>query len=417
MIVVLADDITGAAEIAGVALNYGIQSDFLLSEDGSLPHQTSNSGKELVVISTNSRSLTEQQALTIYQRLIGEVHSYYSGQIQFFKKCDSVLRGYVLTELVPLIRLSGKVVLQPANPTAQRVISKGLYLVEGEPINKTPFCNDPDFPAVTADVGQLLQTRNPLFFTSSDYTLKLNTGIKEHSPNGVYLTDCNSEEDMMRLLTSLPSGSDNIIFAGSSAFFGQYLQCIHTKKQALKSGGEVSTIKQPFLVLAGSAHNCTVELRRQFEKAGMSVICFNNELRKENFNIKELDKLTAQLTEAYRRTINQPPATIPDNSGLPPCFQSGRGILLMIGGDKVEFNGAASVLNQRLCSAASDFIRSCEIKEVYCSGGATAWELLHQMQWKQLIPERSIAPGVLRMAVDVKAGNYLTIKPGSYPWM
>ena len=81
MIVVIADDITGAAEIGGIALRYGF--DVLLSDE------LDDAGNhEVIVIYTNTRSMTESEAAQIMGKLTSK-----SMQLKpslFYKKTDSV---------------------------------------------------------------------------------------------------------------------------------------------------------------------------------------------------------------------------------------------------------------------------------------------------------------------------------------
>ena len=64
MILVLADDITGAAEIAGVALSYGRRT-FLSM--GHIPQDTNNA--DVIVIATDIRSGDKENAAFVIKRL------------------------------------------------------------------------------------------------------------------------------------------------------------------------------------------------------------------------------------------------------------------------------------------------------------------------------------------------------------
>src|SRR5690606_22283234 len=153
MITVIADDLTGAAEIAGVCLRYGVQVAFGLD---SIPEQSA----KVVVIATDSRSQTEHEAYKPHQKIAKQVFEKTESPI-VFKKCDSVLRGYVLTELKALMEASGKpqVLLQPSNPEGNRIIKNGVYYVDGIEIENTGFSTDPDFPAKTSSVATILSER------------------------------------------------------------------------------------------------------------------------------------------------------------------------------------------------------------------------------------------------------------------
>ncbi len=113
--IVIADDITGAAEIAGIAFEKGRQVRLLCST--SVCGDTI-AAEETVVIATDTRSMTEEDAAA-------EIRRQTSHLSPLFKKTDSALRGHVVAELTALMETTGfkRVVYLPANP------SKGLSLI------------------------------------------------------------------------------------------------------------------------------------------------------------------------------------------------------------------------------------------------------------------------------------------------
>ena len=123
MITVIADDITGAAEIAGVCLRFGLEVSFGID---AIPIKDA----QITVIATDSRSFSEEEAYQLHLQLTKKVIQKNKNQI-IFKKCDSVLRGHILTELAASMDASGKeiVLLQPSNPISNRCINEGMYYV------------------------------------------------------------------------------------------------------------------------------------------------------------------------------------------------------------------------------------------------------------------------------------------------
>jgi uncharacterized protein YgbK (DUF1537 family) len=127
MVVVIADDFTGAAEMAGIALT----KQFSVEIVTSLPLKTEAS---VVVISTDTRSLPEEEAklkLEEVTQFLQEIKPSF-----LFKKIDSVLRGHIVAETEVLLnRLSfTKALLVPTNPSLGRTIRDGHYFVQNVPI-------------------------------------------------------------------------------------------------------------------------------------------------------------------------------------------------------------------------------------------------------------------------------------------
>jgi uncharacterized protein YgbK (DUF1537 family) len=119
MIAVIADDLTGAAELGGIALRHG-----LTSEVQTEFHPTDEA--EVIVIDTDSRSCPPEEAAARIRAQAQELTSI--GFDWLYKKVDSVLRGPVVAELEALLAASGrqKALLVPANPSLGRTIRNVL---------------------------------------------------------------------------------------------------------------------------------------------------------------------------------------------------------------------------------------------------------------------------------------------------
>src|SRR5262245_27954816 len=90
MIIAIADDITGAAELAGIGLRYGLK--VVLSVTPADDHDA-----DLLVIYTNTRSMQKRDAAEEMRRLTSKAKE--MKPQMFYKKTDSVLRGHVIAEL------------------------------------------------------------------------------------------------------------------------------------------------------------------------------------------------------------------------------------------------------------------------------------------------------------------------------
>src|SRR5688572_20676473 len=112
MIIVIADDLTGAAEIAGIGLRYNLKTEVFLS-----PATVTNVPKDLIVICTDSRSMTRQNAEWITGFTMEKAKQIRPSLV--YKKIDSVFRGYVLDEIrIEMSRLRlDKALVLAANPS------------------------------------------------------------------------------------------------------------------------------------------------------------------------------------------------------------------------------------------------------------------------------------------------------------
>ena len=115
MIVVIADDFTGAAELAGICLRYGLTTTVCTEE-------LINANTDVLLINTDSRSLKKDKAIVVTERIVKQVLQLQPEWI--YKKIDSVLRGHIIDELKVQMQLTGKqkAFFMPANPSLGRTI-------------------------------------------------------------------------------------------------------------------------------------------------------------------------------------------------------------------------------------------------------------------------------------------------------
>src|SRR5882672_3582695 len=149
MIGVIADDLTGAAELGGIGLRYGLQAEVVL--EGKCDREA-----DLLCLDTDSRSCRANEAARRAAAAARKLRM--AGAVWIYKKVDSVLRGNVLAEVSAIRQALGlhSALLVPANPGFGRVIRKGRYFVKGKPIDQTDFARDPEYPRRSSNVLKML---------------------------------------------------------------------------------------------------------------------------------------------------------------------------------------------------------------------------------------------------------------------
>jgi D-threonate/D-erythronate kinase len=383
MITVIADDLTGAAEIAGVCLRYGLKVAFGLD---SVPEELA----DVVVIATDSRSGTIDGAYRIHRLMATKALT--ADNTLVFKKVDSVLRGYVVQELKALMTVSGKskVLLQPSNPVAGRCIREGKYFVEETLLENTGFSSDPDFPADTSDITDLLNQRALVGEKINQYPI-ITGRVVDFREKAFYVPDCNSVEE---LGLPLVNWDPDVLLAGSAAFFEQVLLKITGATKA--NNNPKINISSAFLIVCGTAHPQGQRfLERLKTEAGCPICYFPSQFLQEKISEGEFSRWAKSL--------------IPD-------WKWSNKMAVSVSQSKVSFPGSSSLLRLRMDEVVAELVKNCPVQELLIEGGATAYSVLNYLKWKTLIPEQELEPGVVRMRVGRKPSLYLTIKPGSYSW-
>ena len=359
-VIVIADDFSGAAELAGISLRYGLMLSVLLNrgEDTELLNN-SPLGDGGFVVCTDSRSLKKEEAIVVTERTVKQVLQLQPEWI--YKKTDSVLRGHIVDELKVQMQLTGKqkAFFMPANPSLGRTISKGKYFVNNVPLNETGFANDPEFPVKSSLVKEVLQNEVEV--------LTLEDVLPDE---GIVVGEVKTVDDYKQWAAM---ADDSWLLSGTGDFFTALLE-----KQFKQSATAAPQLQHPFLYVSGTA----------FTERKMAI----KKIAAEKNNVCYLN--SENETEVISKAI-----TISKTTAVILAF------------DDVEFALSAANLRQWMAAVVKKIIDAASIKELFIEGGSTAAAILQQLNIKVLKPVNELSRGVVRM----KAGDlFITVKPGSY---
>jgi len=155
-VVVIADDLSGAAELAGIAFARGHSAEVQRQFDPA-------SDAAVIAVDTDSRHLAPEAAAKRVERVTQAAIAARPAWI--YKKVDSVLRGNVRVETETLLQIlqTPLAILVPANPSRGRTIVGGRLLIDGVPLDQTAFRQDPEHPRETSVVADLLGPTSRIF--------------------------------------------------------------------------------------------------------------------------------------------------------------------------------------------------------------------------------------------------------------
>ncbi|HKY73921.1 MAG TPA: four-carbon acid sugar kinase family protein, partial [Patescibacteria group bacterium] len=146
-ILTIADDTTGALDVAGSFFSRGYSSSVALNSASS---EINNSS---IVFDLNNRYESDETHAKLFEgelRLI--VRRYDANNI--FLKVDSTLRGHIQSDVNSLREVfrDRPIFIAPAFPHSGRLCINGIYVVEGKPITESVFANDPSFKMSSSDM-------------------------------------------------------------------------------------------------------------------------------------------------------------------------------------------------------------------------------------------------------------------------
>jgi uncharacterized protein YgbK (DUF1537 family) len=372
MIGVIADDLTGAAEIGAVGWRHGLRAEVVIEGE---PDRDA----ELVCLDTDSRLCPPDEAAQRARKAALVLQNY--GAEWIYKKTDSLLRGNVTPEIEAVIRqlgLSGAL-LVPANPSLGRTIVNRQYFVDGRPVHETEFARDPSHPRSSPTVLEMLDQPclMPVFERKPWEPLP---------PRGIVVGEVASAEG---LRAWAGSRNGNWLMAGGAEFFGSLLK-------PGKACPEASLPPGRELFVCGSASETTRKFVTSQVKRGVPV--FSLPAETATTGAPSPAAVTALASEVIAALEAQPR------------------VILQIGLSPVKDIPHAGTLATHLAGVVEAVLRRASVGHVLAEGGATAAALVRRMGWRCLTVTGELVPGVVELAVKGGAAPLVTIKPGSYAW-
>jgi uncharacterized protein YgbK (DUF1537 family) len=381
MIGVIADDLTGAAELGAVGLRHGLRAEIMVN-GGDQP----DAWADLVCVNTDSRSCAPAEAgqrAADAAKLLRQ-----AGATWIYKKVDSVLRGQVTAEVESVMKqlCLPRAFLVPANPSLGRTIRDGQYFVRGRPIHRTEFARDPEHPRKTPRVLELLQKPDT-------FPIRV-TGVGEVPPDaGIMVGETATSQDVQQWAAQRNAQT---LSAGGAEFFGALLTAEDAGIPATTGQNFPATVSDRELFVCGTASRSCRKFVKDSQKRGTPVFSLPLELVwRPEFTPGATDAIGQRVVAAFKA---HPRVIL--NVGLPP----------------VREPAIARRLSNHLVQIAVATLQRVAIGHVFAEGGATAAELVRRMGWTRLSTLRESAPGVATMAVEGNSSLLLTIKPGSYAW-
>lgn len=377
MIVVIADDLTGAAELGGLGLRYGLKVE--INTEVNV-----HSGADLLIVSTDTRSMEKQEAIEAIADITQRV-----AQIKpqlIFKKVDSVLRGHIVAELTTqLAQLNlNTALLVPANPASGRTLTNGTYYINGQPVHLSSFSNDPEFAITSSNVLDMLGIDvTEIYIKKKD---------EQWPETGVIVGEVENNADLKAWAQRV---NDKILAAGASGFFTAILDKLFANENQPVDLNPPDVL-YPALYLSGTTFNKKIEDIRKIKSDGGPV----------SYMPSQVINSPNPTVDAYNKWADEVAVLLTNNKKA----------IIAIDPNTVHGKETALSLRTKTAKAVEKIFDRIYIGELFVEGGSTAAAIIKRLNFNCLYPVKEYVPGVVRMSVEEKQNLYLTIKPGSYDW-
>lgn len=257
---VIADDFTGANDTGVQLAKKGARTEVMLT-----PQQKPSRRTDVLVINTDSRALSADQAGIAVTRALSAWLGTTQNNVLIYKKIDSTLRGNPGAEIAAAMAASGATlaIVAAAIPSAGRTTRQGECLVHQRPLLETEFASDPRTPIISSRISTLigLQTCLPVSEMSLDVVrggeLRARFERLAGQGGGIVVMDAENDNDLTRIAQAALAMTQPPLLVGAAGLANALpAESYMTMHQTL-----------PVLVVAGSMSEMT---RRQVEQAQRS---------------------------------------------------------------------------------------------------------------------------------------------------
>jgi len=390
---VIADDLSGALEIAGVARVSGFRAMVMMDLNGSPPDHA-----DVVVWCSGARVLSGEDLRERMAEVLGRIDFDTANTLYF--KIDSTLRGPLAQMFHEVLHWSGekRLLLTPANPATGRTVRGGTVFVDGVALCDSAFADDPVFPMCESAVSAILKP--------------LSVGVIEHKhlqqakdgmASGVGVEEpvvlaVDAESDLeLDEVVSLASGFR--LLAGSAGFF-RALLCHGWGGVSLESATkcELTARGDRWLVINGSRHEAS------YEQVARLTCCRRVEVVEVAPGIAGLARAGLE-TEIEALAIRLAGA-MQEMGGV--CMQFAKSNDSIAADAALRLPGIVGRLVQRIDAMVG-------IDSFICSGGDTSGAVCAALGVREMEAVEELGPGCVWgvMRGDFQTRNVF-IKPGGY---
>jgi uncharacterized protein YgbK (DUF1537 family) len=274
-LVIVADDLTGAADTGACFASAGFATVIPLS-DTAIPNA------DVVVLSTDSRDLSASDAAQAVTAAMARMTSARRGgskrgsdadSVLIYKKIDSALRGHPRDELLAAMEATGarRALVAPAFPAEGRTTVGGRQHIDGVPVESTEFGG----AGAVSDLTALFETdQGPPVRLLDLATLRGQPDalwrLLRDDSDGLVVADAELDDDLMTLSRAVAGGRLQL-FCGSAGFARQLARALPLTRNP-RPRSKVIHGSGPILIVAGSQHEATARQIQVLRDSGVPIV-------------------------------------------------------------------------------------------------------------------------------------------------
>lgn len=393
-LLILADDLSGAADTGAPFAQHGFHTTIALGQVPATP-------PDVLVLSTNTRDTSAELAANANRQAVQHTRSLQPQRI--YKKLDSALRGHPHAELQAIMAELGitKALIAPALPAEGRTTVGGRQLIHGTPLEDTAF--GPEI--TTSNLRHLFDPGHE----GTTVHLELDTvrqgpeaiaRFLHETTTGIIVADAETSADLDHLAQAILA-TDLALIAGSSGLGRALAAAMNTP---LPVGADLvsarntryaidhATANHPILIIAGSRNQATANQVAHLHQTGTPIVGLNQH---------QIDDLTASPEPTIHALVSH--------------LTEGRSAVLTTAGLEPSPHGSASVVT-RLADIVQAAATQTRLGGVVLTGGDVAAAVLAQLGATSIELGGEIRPALPWGTVTLANGTTLRLatKAGSF---
>jgi len=378
-LLIIADDFTGALDTGVQFSSRGAKTKVITDSQYDFSRAD---GLNVLVFDSETRHLAPEKAYEIINDFVKRAATKFS---YIYKKTDSGLRGNIGSELAAAMDALNleKIAFIPAFPKTNRVTKNGVHYIDGVPVAKSVFGQDPFEPVKNSDVKTIL--------------------AEQTDKKGIQVYDSESDEDMKKIADSL--GLEGLRLTAGCAGFAEVLA------NKLGFNGKVENIPsmpEKFFLICGSVNPVTQKQINYAASHGFKRICLSVE-EKLNENWPESQDCE-QSAKTWLKEIENSHAILDANN--PNETQETEEY---IKSHNLNINQVRVRISHAITSAAKVLLDNGLEARLMCVGGDTLLALMQYVGVRELVPICEIEKGVVLTSFSYNNKNYsIMTKSGGF---
>ena len=370
-LLIIADDLTGAADTAVQFSKQGIRPALFLTTEVGFDRL--DPAIKVVAVNTESRHLPQGEAFERVKSIAEKARR--KGCRRFYKKIDSTFRGNVGAELDALMTAAGapRLMLVPAYPAAGRTTRGGYQYVNGKPLHESAFSRDPLEPMAESFIPSILKKQTLRAVHLIDRNSVSGEGIGAESKSGILLFDAETDGDCAAIAGILDKSGELNLVAGAAGFAeilaGHYAGLYGRGYTGQFSSHKALSNPGPLFVVNGSLNDVSLGQVEQAKQEGAA--CFfvpPAAARNDSASTKSLVDTVVQCLKSEHCAVL---TTAASGSGIIPAVHT-----------------------ENIGRTAAAVVRAVPAANVALFGGDTAAAVCRSLGYEVLYPRDEIMPGL-----------------------